>query len=53
MVFFSTDNFPKIKYGAYFINLADKKSKGTHWVSLSIDRNTVMHFDSFGTESIP
>ena len=35
------------------INLDDKKSKRTHWVSLFIDRNTVVYFDSFGTEYIP
>ena len=35
------------------INLDDKKSKGTHWVSLFIDRNTTVHFDSFGMEHIP
>ena len=30
-----------------------KKSKETHWVSLFIDRNTAVHFDSVGTEYIP
>ena len=30
-----------------------KKSKATHWVSLFIDRNTVVYFDSFGIEYIP
>ena len=35
------------------INLDDKKSKETHWVSLFIDRNTAVYFDSFGTEYIP
>ena len=35
------------------INLDDKKSKGTHWVSLSIDRNIDAYFDSFGIEYIP
>ena len=29
-----------------------KKSKGTHWVSLFIDRNTTVYFDSFGIEYI-
>ena len=28
----------------------DKQSKGTHWVSLFIDKNTALYFDSFGTE---
>ena len=30
-----------------------KKSKGTHWFSLFIDRNTAVHFDFFGIEYIP
>ena len=35
------------------INLNDKNSKGTCWVSLFIDRNTAVYFDSFGIEYIP
>ena len=49
---FSRDNLPRIKDGAYVINLDDKKSKGTHWISLFIDRNTAVYFDSFGIEYI-
>ena len=30
-----------------------KKGKGTHWVSLFIDRNTAVYFDSFGIEYTP
>ena len=30
-----------------------KKFEETHWVSLFIDRNTVVHFNSFGIEYIP
>ena len=30
-----------------------EKSKGTHWISLYIDRNTLAYFDSFGIEYIP
>ena len=37
----------------YITNLDDKNSKGTHWVSLFIDRNTAVYFDSFGIEYIP
>ena len=43
MVFFqvfSRHNLPRIKDGAYIINLDDKQSKETHWVSLLIDKNT-------------
>ena len=35
------------------INFDDKCSKQTHWVSLCIDRNTAVYFDSFGIEYIP
>ena len=42
-----------MKDGAYVINLDDKNSKGTHLVSLIIDRNLAVHFDSFGIEHIP
>ena len=37
----------------YVINLNDKKSNGTYWVSLFIDKNTVVYVDSFGIEYIP
>ena len=49
---FSRNNLPKIKDGAYLINLDDKNSKATHWVSLFIDRNLAICFDSFGIEYI-
>ena len=39
-------------YGAYVINIDDKKSKVTNWVSLSIDKKTAAYFDSFGIEYI-
>ena len=50
---FSRNNLPKIKDCEYVINLDDKKSTGTHWVSLFIDRNTAVYCDSFGIEYIP
>ena len=34
------------------INLNVKQSKGTHWVSLFIDRHVSVYFDSFGIEYI-
>ena len=34
-------------------SIDDKRSKGTLWVSLFIDRNTAVHFDSFRIEYIP
>ena len=51
--FFSRNNLPRIKDGAYIINFDDKKIKGTHWVSLFINRNTTVYFDSFGIENSP
>ena len=30
-----------------------KKSKGAHWVSLFIDRNLAVYFDSSGEKYIP
>ena len=44
---------PKIKDGVYVINLDDKNSKGTHWVSLFVNKNTAVYFDSFGIEYTP
>ena len=38
---------------SYVINLDDKDSKGAHWVSLFIYRNTAVYFDSHGIEYIP
>ena len=37
----------------YVINLDDEIVKGTHWISLFIDRNTAVYFDSSGIEYIP
>ena len=50
---FSRNNLPRMKDGKYVINLDDKNSKGTNWVSLFIDRNTALYFDSFGIKYIP
>ena len=47
MVLFSRDNLPRIKDGAYVININDNKSKGAQWISLIFDRNTAMYFDFF------
>ena len=40
-MFFTNHNLPTIKDGSYVINLHFIKSKGTHWVSLFVDRNIV------------
>ena len=49
---YSRDNLPKIKDGAYVINLDDSSDIGTHWVALYAINN-VTYFDSFGVEHIP
>ena len=50
---YSRDNLPKIKDGAYVINLDEHSDIGTHWVSLYVYNNDVSYFDSFGVEHIP
>ena len=49
---YSRDNLPKIKDGAYIINLDEYSDIGTHWVALWLDNNNVTYFDSFGVEHI-
>ena len=49
----SRDNLPKIKDGAYVINLDEYTDIGTHWVALYVHNNNVTYFDSFGVEHIP
>ena len=50
---FSRDNLPKIKDGAYIINLDEYSDIGTHWVALHVNNNDVTYFNSFGVEHIP
>ena len=46
--FFSRDNLPrKTRWSVCRV------SKEKHWVSLFIDKNTAVYFDSFGNEYIP
>ena len=47
------DNLPKIKDGAYVINLDEYSDIGPHWIALYINNNNVAYFDSFGVEHIP
>ena len=45
---------PKIKDGAYVINLDEYSDIGTHWVSLWVNNNkNVTYFDNFEVEHIP
>ena len=50
---YSRNNLPKIKDGAYVINLDEFKSIGTHWIALYVNANNIIYFDSFGVEHIP
>ena len=52
MAFFQETIYLKIKDGAYVINLDDKNSKRTHWISVFIDKKTAVCFDSFRIECI-
>ena len=49
---YSWNNLPKIKNGAYVINLDEFKLIATHWVALHVNKNNVFYFDSFGNEHI-
>ena len=50
---YSRDNLPKIKDGAYVINLNEYSDIGTHWIALHLRNNNVTYYDSFGVEHIP
>ena len=58
---YSRGNLPKVKDGAYVINLDEDSDIGTHWVALyvggaspkDINNNDVTYFDFFGVEHIP
>ena len=52
-VVYSGNNLPKIKDGAYVINLDEFKSIETHWIALYVNKNNVTYFDNFGVEHIP
>ena len=50
---YSRNNLPKIKNGAYIINLDEYTDIGTHWIALFKQDNKVIYFDGFGVEYIP
>ena len=47
------NSLPKIKDGAYVINLGEYKSIGTYWIALYVNAENVTYFDSFGADHIP
>ena len=52
---YSRDNLPKIKDGAYLMNLDEYSDIGTHYVALYVrhSNKNVTYFDSFGVGHIP
>ena len=50
---YSRDNLPRIRDGAYVINLDEYSDIGTHWIVLYVQVNDVTFFDSSGVEHIP
>ena len=50
---YSRNNLPKIKDGAYAINLDGYNSIETYWIALYVKVNDIVYFDSFGVEHIP
>ena len=49
---YSRKNLPKIKDGAYVLNLDEFKSIGTHWIALYVIANNIVYFGSLGVEYI-
>ena len=47
---YSRDNLPKMKDGAYIVNLDKFSDVGTPWVALYANNDGVTYFDSFGVE---
>ena len=50
---YSRNNLPKIKDGAYLINLDEYESIATHLIPWYVNTKNVTYFDSFGVEHIP
>ena len=50
---YSRNNLPKLKNGAYLINLDHSENTGTHYVVVFVMGDEVIYFDSFGVEYIP
>ena len=49
----SRNNLPQIKDGPYVINLDEFKPLGTHWITLYVNGNNIIYFDSSRVENIP
>ena len=43
---YSRNNLPKIKDGAYVINLDEYESIETHWIALYVDGNKIIYIET-------
>ena len=50
---YSRNNLPKIKDGAYVMDLDEFKSIETHLIDLYVNGNNIINFDSFRVKHIP
>ena len=50
---YSRNNLPKIRHGAYVINLDEYSDVGTRWIALCVLNNDFTYFDTFGVEHTP
>ena len=51
--FYLRNDLPKLKDGAFAINLDDDISISTRWVAFYVNGDNIINFDSFGVEYIP
>ena len=51
-VVYSRNNLPKVKGGAYIINVDEYESIGIHLIAFYVNYNNVTYFDSFRVEHI-
>ena len=50
---YSRSNLPKIKDGAYVINLDKNKSIGTHWIALHVNGNNTVYLTALELNLFP
>ena len=50
---YSRNTLPKLKNGAYVVNLDQYADSGTHWIGLYLKNNEAIYYDSFGAEYVP
>ena len=50
---YSRRNLPKIKDGAYLINLDEYESIETHWIALYVNAENVAYFGGWEVEHVP